>query len=100
MEPEAVRQELGQVPGLYMIWSILWLAYSSCENNNCTTIPIPLGVVIGLINLGVASKAGKEFVAELKANDIRGVEIAPGQTVSGLVGLYVKDVGPLTLKLK
>jgi len=99
MEPRQLQQQIKQPAGAYMLWTLLWFNITKCENRDCTTIPIPLGLLIGLINTGKASGANKALYSELIANNILDKKIAPGEKVTGLIGISSEDSLPMEIKL-
>ena len=100
-EPSVVHHQLKQRAGLYMLWSLVWLTYSKCEtpDGDCSVMPIPVGVLIGIGNTSAASNANKKFLAELNANNILDRKINPGETVKGLIGITSDTTGSISLKL-
>lgn len=99
LDPKQLQQQLKQPGGLYMLWSLLWLTYTKCEGRECNTIPIPIGVVIGLLNWSTASRANKDLLNELIANNILDKRIAPGEAVTGLLGISSDGSLPLEIRL-
>ncbi|MCB0490252.1 MAG: hypothetical protein KDC99_17365 [Cyclobacteriaceae bacterium] len=99
LDPKQMQQQVKQPGGLYMLWSLLWLYYTKCEGFECNTIPIPIGVVIGLLNLSTASRANKDLLSELISNNILDKRIAPGETVTGLLGISSDGSLPLEIRL-
>jgi hypothetical protein len=99
MEPSVIHQQLRQPAGLYMLWSLVWLTISKCENEDCSVTPIPIGLLIGIGNTSAASTANKKFLAELNATNILDRKIAPGETVKGLIGITSDTSGSISLKL-
>jgi hypothetical protein len=99
MEPKQVSQQLKQPAPLYLLWGLLWVTITKCEGEDCSVTPLPVGLAIGLINVGVASSANKKFLAELDATNILDKTIQPGETVYGLIGISSDITAPLTLKV-
>jgi hypothetical protein len=99
VEPSVVYDQLRQRAGLYMLWSFFCLTYTKCEGEDCSAVPIPLGVIIGIGNASVAGSANKKFMAELAATNILTKVIAPGETVKGLIGIS-SDVSGSSISLK
>lgn len=99
MEAKQVQQQIKQPAGAYMLWTLLWLNFTKCENRDCTTIPLPIGLLIGLINTGKASGANKALYTELIANNILDKKIAPGEKATGLIGISSEDSLPMEIKL-
>jgi hypothetical protein len=100
VEPTIVYEQLRQRSGLYMLWSLLWVVFTKCdEDGNCSSTPLPVGLAIGIGNTAAASSANKKFMAELMATDLLTKEIKPGETVSGLIGISSTTSGSISLKL-
>lgn len=99
LDPKQLQQQVKQPGGLYMLWSLLWVFYNKCEGFDCTSIPIPIGFVIGLLNWSTASRANKDLLNELIANNILEKRIAPGETVTGLLGISSDGSLPLQIRL-
>ncbi|MGK7392076.1 MAG: hypothetical protein ACNS60_17115 [Candidatus Cyclobacteriaceae bacterium M2_1C_046] len=100
LKPEEVKKELKQNVPIYLLYSLLWVTYSSCENNDCNVVPIPVGAGISLGNMLVAGSANKNFEEEIKEYDLNNKKIQPGETVYGLAGFYSMGYQPLYLKVK
>jgi hypothetical protein len=98
IEPEQLKNQVKQPAGLYMLWSLLWVVVVKCENDDCTAIPIPLGVLIGAGNTSKASKANKALLHELEQNNILDKTIHPGEAVTGLIG--VASTGDTALRIE
>jgi hypothetical protein len=100
VEPAVVHQQLRQPAGLYMLWSLLWVVVTKCEGEgDCSSTPLPVGLIIGIGNTSVASSSNKKFLTELNVNSILDREIAPGETVQGLLGISSETTGSISLKL-
>jgi hypothetical protein len=100
MEPAQMQQQLKQLSGLYMLWSLLWLNITNCDSDgDCSFIPIPLGLFIGIGNMTTASNANKKLLAELQASNILDKKIAPGETAVGLIGIAAEEVQPIRIEL-
>jgi hypothetical protein len=93
LPPDVVFKEIHQVSGLYMLWSLFWVVISKCENNDCSVIPVPIGVGIGLINFGTARKANKDWMYDLTQYNMLNKTIQPGETVNGLIGFSGQPSG-------
>jgi hypothetical protein len=99
MEPQQIQQQVKQLSGLYMLWSLLWVIITTCDSFDCSIIPLPVGLVIGIGNLGKASRANKDLLAELSANNILDKRIAPGETATGLVGIASGSLIPIEIRI-
>lgn len=95
-----VKQELRQVKGLYMIWSIVWVVLSKCDDGDCSTIPLPVGLVIGLANMGTAGKANNDLLYDFNRHNITDKTIPPGESVTGLIAVRGFSGQEIRLRLK
>jgi len=100
MEPELIKSTIKQPAPLYLLWSLLWVTIYNCDGNDCNVTPIPVGLGIGLINVGIAGSANRNFLDELNYYNILEKDIEPGETVYGLMGLSTDISAPITLQLK
>jgi hypothetical protein len=92
--------QLRQPAGLFMLWGLLWVIYSQCDSNgDCSSTPIPVGLLIGIGNTATASSANKKFKLELTEADLLTKSIAPGETVQGLIGISSESSGPISLRI-
>ncbi|MCB0492851.1 MAG: hypothetical protein KDC93_10590 [Cyclobacteriaceae bacterium] len=99
IEPAQLHQQVKQIGALYMLWSLLFLNITNCDKGECSNIPIPIGLAGGLMNWSVASKANKNFMTELITNNILDKTIAPGETVTGLIGLSADASLPIEIRI-
>ncbi len=100
MEPQLIKSTIKQPAPLYLLWSLLWVVIYDCDFDDCNTTPIPIGLGIGLINVGIAGSANKNFENELNQYNLLERDIAPGETAHGLIGLSTDIAAPITLKWK
>ncbi|MFZ6009788.1 MAG: hypothetical protein ACOYXT_05510 [Bacteroidota bacterium] len=100
LKPEEVRREIRQVAGLYMIWSAFWIVINNCDNDDCTSIPLPVGALIGLGNMSAAKAANRNMLHDLRRYDLSGKTIGPGETVYGILPLAVIEGDVLEVHLK
>jgi hypothetical protein len=100
MEPEQIKHGIRQVAPLYLLWSLFWLTITKCENNDCSVIPLPVGVVIGLTNMSMASGANRNLLYDLKRFDLQKKTIEPGETVFGLIGIEANSNEALEIRFK
>jgi hypothetical protein len=78
----------------------LWVVFSKCDSDgDCSSTPIPVGLLIGIGNTAAASSANKKFKMELTATDLLSKSIAPGETVQGLIGISSEISGSISLKI-
>jgi hypothetical protein len=99
VEAQQIQHQLKQPAGLYMLWSLLWVVIYQCDNNDCSAIPLPVGVAIGAGNMSKAKKANKAFLDELTANNILDKKIMPGEKVKGLLGFAEQNVESIRIDL-
>ena len=98
IEPEIVKNELRQNVPIYLLYSLLFLNIYECDYDDCNTTTIPIGVGIAGFNMIRAGVANQQFLEELKKYDIVEKQIAPGETLFGLIGLAERGYPPLSLK--
>lgn len=98
--PDVVRKEVKQVSGLYMLWSLFWITFTKCENDDCSITPIPIGLLIGIGNTAGASGANKSFNRELEYHNMMNKTVKPGQTVKGLLIVRSDTEAPLSVRFK
>jgi len=99
MEPQQVQQQLKQLSGLYMLWGLFWVFLTTCDSFDCSTIPLPVGLAIGIGNLAKAQRANKDLLFELSANNILDKRIGPGETATGLIGIASGSMVPIEIRL-
>jgi hypothetical protein len=101
LDPAYAKKELKQIAPLYLLWSLLWVTINKCdEYGDCTSTPLPVGAVIGLINMGVAAGANKNLGADLVRYNLLDKTIDPGQTVNGIISIAIESGQPLEIRLK
>ncbi|MBL7844254.1 MAG: hypothetical protein JNK44_10355 [Cyclobacteriaceae bacterium] len=100
LESTVIHQSLKQPAGLYMLWGLLWVFITTCENDDCSSIPLPVGLVIGIGNTSVASSSNKKFLSELNNTNLLDRTIGPGETVTGLLGVSGDVAGPISFEIK
>lgn len=100
LEPEEVKKEVRQISGLYMLWGLFWLNITNCENGDCSFIPLPIGLLIGFGNMGIAQKSNKNFVQDMKFHSLANKTIEPGQTVYGILPIRAFPGQELQLRWK
>jgi hypothetical protein len=102
VETSVVHQQLKQPAPLYLLWGLLWVVIYKCDGPNpddCSTTPLPVGLVIGVGNMAAAGSANDKFLTELNSNNILDKTIAPGETVRGLVGITSDAAGSISLRI-
>jgi hypothetical protein len=92
MTPEDVKKEVRQISGLYMLWGLFWINLSNCDGSECGFAPLPIGLLIGLVNMGGAKKSNNRFVEDLTRHGLKGKTLEPGETAHVLLPLKI-DVG-------
>jgi hypothetical protein len=100
LSPDVVKKEVKQVSGLYMLWSLFWITFTKCENDDCSITPIPIGLLIGIGNTAGASGANKSFNRELEYHNMMNKTVKPGQTVKGLLIVRSDTEAPLSVRFK
>jgi len=100
LETGTIRHQIKQIAPIYLLYALGVGNLTICEDNgDCTTYRIPVGLLIGLINLAVAASANASWMDELKRNNLIDREIRDGETVSGLIGLQSDILGPIKMKV-
>ncbi|MEQ9264849.1 MAG: hypothetical protein RLN81_06480 [Balneolaceae bacterium] len=100
IDPDIIKSQLKQNAPLYLLYSLLWLQISSCEDNECDTTNLPIGVPIALGNMAVAGSANGKLLEELNEYDILDRPINPGETVYGIIGIKDTGYNPLTIQIR
>jgi hypothetical protein len=98
VDPSLIHQSLKQPAALYLLWGLFWVVLNDCNGTDCNSTPLPVGLVIAGLNVGIASGANTKFLAELKSTNILDRDIAPGETVHGLIGITSDAAGSISLK--
>ena len=78
----AAADDLGQAYGWHVLWGLLNI-FVTTENG--TTIPIPVGPVIGVINIVKGANANSDLERDFEDKSLYGKAVGPGETVEGLV---------------
>ncbi len=99
VEPEIIQGQLKQPTPVYLLYGLLWLTISKCENDDCNNTPLPIGLPIAIGNMVVAGTANENFLAELKHHNLLTKKIEPGETAFGLMGIKSTGYGALTIKV-
>jgi hypothetical protein len=102
LTPEETKHSIRQVSGLYLFWGLFVVTLTKCDDNSndCSRIPLPVGLLIGLINMGVASNANNGLLEDLVRHDLMRKKIQPGETVEGLIGISTDTNEPLMVRFK
>jgi len=100
LQPDEASRKLKQIAPLYMLWSVLWVVVSKCDEQDCTSIPIPVGALIGLGNTIKAGNANKNLLMDLMHYNILNKVVAPGETVTGIISIAVNSGQPLEIRMK
>jgi hypothetical protein len=101
-ESETAAEQMRQKVWLHLLWGLLAYTEAECDPyGNChyTTV-IPFGLAIAGINIGVASNSNTKIKQEFRKYSLYNKDIAPGETVYGIIPL--RDIGfqPLSLRVK
>lgn len=101
IEPKQMYSHLKQRPASYLWWSLFWVFYikGNGTSDPPAVYPIPLGAIIGIINMGKASLANEDLMYELTRFNILSTEIKSGETAYGLIGIASDKALPLTFKI-
>jgi hypothetical protein len=99
VEAEQISHQLKQPAGLYMLWSLLWVVISKCDNTDCSVVPLPVGFFIGLGNMSKAKKSNKALLDELNANNILDKKIMPGEKARGLLGFGEQNIDAIRIEI-
>jgi hypothetical protein len=99
LDPKIVHHSLRQPAPLYLLWGLLWLTINNCDDDDCSVTPIPVGLGIGLLNVGIASSANKKFLDELYQTNLLDKEIKTGETVYGLIGISSEITSQLEFRI-
>lgn len=97
---------LKQNPGFFMFYMffIHLNIPSQLITGSSSAVVLPTGLILGpalsLGNLFKAKKNNQNFLAELNLYDLTDKQIAPGETVHGLVGLSHFSFAPLRIYMK
>ena len=84
----ADRMKLNTWP--YLIWGILWFGSTKCENGDCESTWIPVGLVIGLANLFIARGTNSDFETEITRTQFKPTVLKEKKSANGLVFLAGK----------
>jgi hypothetical protein len=102
MANQVAAKRLSQPVATYLLYSLVFYADVECQapGQNCHFMKVkPFGVGIAAINMVIAGRANRALKKEFKQYDIENLDIAPGQTVYGIMSLEVEDPGHPHLKL-
>lgn len=100
-ENEYTAKTIKQGVAIYLLYILANYSESECINGNCkTSLFIPSGFVLALINIIVAASANQKIREDFNKNSLYGKDIGPGETVHGIIS--IRDLGyqPLSLRLK
>jgi hypothetical protein len=103
MDPEMVHKELKQGVAIYLLYSLLVLTKTDCNEltGQCETkLIFPIGIPITIGNMVAAGSANAQFKMELTRYNLLDKEIAPGETMYALVGIPDTGFQPLKILLK
>lgn len=100
LEPQYAKRELKQIAPLHLLWCLLWVNITTCDGYDCNSTLLPVGPVIGISNMLVASGANKRLYEDLVRYNMIDKTIDPGETVSGLITIAVESGQPLSIRMK
>jgi hypothetical protein len=97
------HKALKQTTPSYLLYLLLTPTRFVATRNGTVTTNIPIGVLLGPGlaggNIAFAASANKKFKEELFLYDLNNKQIAPGQTVYGLISFRNEEFLPLKLKI-
>lgn len=98
---ETIAKRIKQNVAIYLLYGLLYYSEGTCNGDDCeTTTFIPFGLGIAAFNMILASSANTSLRNEFNQYSLYGKEIAPGQTVHGIICLPETGYQPLSVKLK
>ncbi|TXH27071.1 MAG: hypothetical protein E6Q96_06975 [Cyclobacteriaceae bacterium] len=100
-DSETASETIRQKVWLHLLWGLLGYSESECNGDDCrTTTFIPFGLAIAAINIGVAAGSNDKLKKEFEQYSLYNKDIAPGETVYGIIPL--RDIGfqPLAIRVK
>ncbi|MBT29034.1 MAG: hypothetical protein CMO01_05165 [Thalassobius sp.] len=100
LEAVSVKDQIRQPAEGYLLYALAWGFIQECEDDDCSTIPLPIGLPFAIINITVASTANKKLLIELENNSIIDKVIAPGETVYGLLAIQESKNRNLKFEIK
>lgn len=71
----------------YLLWGLLWFGYTKCENDDCHGTWIPVGLIIGIINVIKAKETNRGFEKEITSHQFKPGSLKRGETNEGLLFL-------------
>lgn len=88
---------------LYLLFTPMQFTTTEVQNGQVTQNSFPLGLILGpglaLGNMLVANGNNKKFEQDLNTYDLTNRQIAPGETVYGLVGITRSYTAPLEVRM-
>jgi hypothetical protein len=101
-ESETSAEHIRQKVWLHLLWGLLAYTETECDAYGYChyTTYIPFGLAIAGINIGIASSSNSKLKQEFRKYSLYNRDIAPGETVYGIIPL--RDIGfqPLSLRIK
>ncbi len=101
-ESETAAETIRQKVWIHLLWGLLYYYEMECDPYGyCEmTTFIPFGLAIAGINIGIASSSNSKMKQEFRKYSLYNKDIAPGETVYGIVPL--RDIGfqPLSLRIR
>lgn len=99
IESEVMFKQFKQHPFMHLLYSLIWVNFSNGDQYQSRSIPVPVGLFIGVGNLGIAASANKKFMRELYEFKVLHRKIAPGETAFGLFGMRDMSYAPLSFNV-
>ncbi|MGA1867209.1 MAG: hypothetical protein ACMUJM_01555 [bacterium] len=101
LSAQAASYELKQLVWPYILYSPLFITINKSDdsqNDGDSGTFIPIGIPISLFNMMRAWRANKNLEKDFTSKELRGAQIAPGETVDGLV--FLRDVTDKKVKFQ
>jgi hypothetical protein len=80
-----VADRMSLATGTYWLWGLLWMGYTENNNGQVSSMWLPIGLPIGLINFLRAGSTNKSFENELKENAFPDGDILSNKSKSGML---------------
>ena len=103
MEPYVVKESIKQIVPAYLPYALLtFLTLNVTQDNQVDSYPIGLvvGPAVTIGNMAVAGTANTKMLEELNQYNLINLDIQPGETVFGIIGVSNLDYGPLSVKIR
>jgi hypothetical protein len=103
MQPVDIKNAIRQSVPSYLPYILLtFVSVTGYEGASAVTVPVGLALGPGITagNMAVAATANKHLLQELEQYNILDRDIAPGETVFGIIGVRHSGYGAITVHLK